>query len=108
MVFISAEDFFEKAARCTALSRQEEIALAQRMQAGDQEARQKLIEGYLPFVAGVVRRRSGEDRSLTLALYCVKALESAVDAFDFLQESEPFLHRLSWYLRQAYTSYLVR
>jgi DNA-directed RNA polymerase sigma subunit (sigma70/sigma32) len=108
MVFISVEDFFEKAANCTAVSRQEEIALAQRMQAGDQEARQKLIEGYLPFVAGYLRRQKDMYQTLTLALYFTKALESAVDAFNFLQDSETFLHRLSWYLRQAFTKYLVR
>ena len=108
MFFISAEDFFEKAARCTALTRQEEIALAQRMASGDQEARQKLIEGYLPFVAGVIRRKHPTDRSLPLVLYYVQALEAAVDHFNFLQDSETFLHRLSWYLRQAFVKYLVR
>ncbi|MCF2681828.1 hypothetical protein [Faecalicatena contorta] len=47
-------------------------------------------------------------QSLGLVLYCLQALEKAVDHFDFLQDSEPFSHRLNWYIRQAVTSYIVR
>lgn len=71
------------------------------MAAGDQAARQRLVEGYLPMVAGVIRRLPESERSLELIYRCCSALEKAVDGFDFLQESERFSHRLSWHLRQT-------
>lgn len=108
MLFISIEDFFDKAGQCPRLSRQEEIQYALQMQQGDPAARDALIRGYLPMVAAHVRRASPQMRTLTLAMFCVHALEKAVDSFDFLQDSETFSHRLSWWLRQATTNYIVR
>lgn len=108
MIFVSAEDFYEKAASCKVLTREEEIRCAQAMQAGDAAAREKLIQSYLPMVAGRFRRADPGTQTLGLALYFCSYLERAVDSFDFLQDSEPFSHRLSWYLRQAHASYLVR
>jgi len=108
MLFYSIEDFYSKAKTCTVLSRQEEKAIAELMKQGDPEARQRLVESYLPTVAGVVRRNPASMQTLGFALYCVSALEKSVDSFDFLQSNEPFIHRLSWALRQATTQYLVR
>ncbi len=103
MLFISAGDFFEKAKQLAPLTREEEIALARRMQQGDTHAREKLVQGYWPFVSAVVRRQP--DPGLELVLRCCVALEKAVDSFDFLQESERFSHRLSWVLRQTCVRY---
>ncbi len=100
MLFVQPKDFFEKAASIRALSREEELACARAMAAGDQAARQRLVEGYLPMVAGSIRRLP-EARSLELIYRCCTALEKAVDSFNFLQDSERFSHRLSWYLRQT-------
>lgn len=108
MVFISLEDFYAKAASCQSLTRQEERSYALQMAQGDAGARQRLIEGHLPMVAAHIRRLSSHMQSLTLALYCVHALEQAVDSFNFLQDSETFTHRLSWSLRQATAKYTVR
>ena len=108
MVFISIDDFYKKAALCRVLTRQEEMACAQKMKNGDSAAREKLIQSYLPAVAGHIRRAKPHMQNLGLVLYCVQALEKAVDAFDFLQESEPFSHRLGWYLRQATAEYIVK
>ena len=47
-------------------------------------------------------------QNLGLVLYCMQALEKAADSFDFLQDSEPFLHRLNRYLRQATVDYIVK
>ena len=107
MFFYSAEDFFEKCGKFQALSREEERELAQRMKAGDGHARQCIIEGYLPLVAAYVKRMPPQFRTLRMALYCCHALEKAVDAFNFFQESESFSHRLSWYLRNASVKYIA-
>ncbi|MBE6944821.1 MAG: hypothetical protein E7459_01875 [Ruminococcaceae bacterium] len=108
MIFITIEDFYQKAASCQKLTREEEIHYATQMNAGDCAARQKLIESYLPMVAGYVKRTKPHMQTLVLALYCLQALERAVDSFDFLQDRESFTHRLSWWLRQAVTSYIAR
>lgn len=106
MLLISLEDFYEKAAACRRLTRAEEIACYDAMVRGDREARVRLIESYTPFVAAHLRR--SKFQSLGLAVYCMAALEKAVDSFDFSQNSETFAHRLSWALRQATTAYIVR
>ena len=108
MIYISIEDFYEKVSHISALSRQEEIECAKRMKDGDMDARAQLIQSYLPVIAGQIKHQKSHMQTLGLALYCVHALEKAVDSFDFLQESESFLHRLSWYMRQAVTEYIVR
>ena len=106
MIFLSVEDFFEKADACRKPERQEELEYARKMKAGDEEARERLVEGYLPQVAGYIRASRKEQ--LGMVLYCARALERAVDSFDFFQDSETFVHRLSWALRQAGTAYSVR
>lgn len=108
MVFYSIEDFYEKAENCLRMTRQEEIACAIKMRAGDTAAREQLIKSYIPMVASHIKRMKRDQQTLGLAVYCIQALEKAVDSFDFLQESETFTHRLSWWLRQATTEYIVR
>lgn len=108
MVFGSIEDFYKKASSCKVLTRQEELECAKKMQAGDPAAREKLIESYMPMVAGHIKYAKPHLQTFGLALYCVQALEKAVDSFDFTQNSETFSHRLSWWLRQAVVEYIVR
>lgn len=108
MIYASAEDFYEKAATCIVLSRQQEIECAKQMKNGDALAREKLIQSYLPMVAEHIKHTQPHMQTLGLVLYCVHALEKAVDSFDFLQDSEPFSHRLNWWLRHAVIEYIVR
>ena len=108
MVFITMEDFYEKANLCYRITRQEEIEYAKKMNDGDMAAREKIIQGYMPMVAGHIKHMSPNIQNLGLVLYCVRALERAVDSFDFLQNSETFSHRLSWWLRQAVIDYQTR
>lgn len=108
MIYISIDDFYEKASSCNRLTRQEEIECAKKMKDGDAAAREKLIESYTPMVAGHMKHTKPHLQNLGLALYCMQALEKAVDSFDFLQESETFSHRLSWWLRQAVANYIVK
>ena len=104
MLFLSADDFFEKVKQINSLDRAEELHLAARMREGDAEAREEIIRGYLPRVAAALRKNHC---SLELVLRCCSALEKAVDSFDFFQEGESFAHRLSWYLRQTVAAYIA-
>lgn len=108
MIYMRADDFYEKVASVSALSRQEEIEYARQMKNGDMLARERLIQGYLPVMAAFIRRKPSYAQNLGLILHCQQALEKAVDTFDFLQDREPFSHRLNWHLRQAAVRYLIR
>ena len=108
MNYISIEDFYKKADSCSNISRQEEIDCAKKMKTGDIVAREKIIQSYTPMVAGHIKHMKPHLQTLGLVLYCMQALEKAVDSFDFLQDSETFSHRLSWHLRQAAANYIVR
>ncbi len=108
MIYITIDDFYANAASCSRLTREEEIECAKLMQAGDEAARERLIKSYLPMVAGYIRRQRIDMQTLGLALHCEQALAKAVDSFNFLQDGEPFTHRLSWCLRQTVTAYCVR
>lgn len=108
MVFISVDDFFEKAKYCQVLTRQEEIECATRMKDGDLQAREQLIQSYTPMVAGHIKHLKPHMQQLSLVMNCMQAMEKAVDSFDFLQDSETFTHRLSWWLRQTVTEYIVK
>jgi len=108
MIYTSITDFYEKANSFSRMSRQDEIECAVRMKNGDAKAREMIINSYLPVVAAHVRRVSPKLQTLGLVLYCQQALEKAVDTFDFVQNSETFTHRLSWWLRQATTKYIVK
>ena len=78
------------------------------MKNGDTIAREQLIQSYLTLVAAHVKRMKPHLQTFGLAMYCVQSLEKAVDSFDFLQDSETFSHRLSWWLRDATAKYIVR
>jgi len=108
MLFLSIDDFYEKVSSCSTLNRQEEIECAGQMKKGDTSARERLIQSYMSMVAGHIKRLQPHIQTLGLVIFCMQALEKAVDSFDFLQDSEPFSHRLSWYLRQATADYIVR
>ena len=107
MIFINIEDFYAKAAACSVMTREEEVECAKKMQAGDTEAREQLMQSYMPMVAAHIRHTRTELQQLGLVVYCMKALEKAVDSFNFLQDRETFSHRLSWWLRQATTNYIA-
>ena len=107
MHYVTVTDFFEKAAACKRLSRDEERACAIAMASGDKAARARLIESYLPSVAGHIRRCKPHMQTLRLLYNCLSALDKAVDSFNFLHDNEPFSNRLSWWLRQATTQYIA-
>ena len=108
MIYISVHDFYEKAAQCKKLTRQEEIDCAILMQSGDAAARERIIQSYIPMVAGFIKHARQNMQTLGMVMYCMQALEQAVDSFDFMQSSETFARRLSVYLRHAAIKYIAR
>ena len=108
MIFISIEDFYEKVKSCVILSREEEKKCAAQMKQGDLEARERLVQSYLPMGASRIKRTAPHMQTLGLVLYCQQTLEQLVDKFNFQQDSETFTHRLNWGLRQAVTRYIVK
>lgn len=108
MLSVTIEDFYKKASACHVMTRQEEIECAKKMKAGDTDARALLIESYMPMVVSFIKRQQPDMQKLGLVLYCQQTLEKLVDSFDFLQDNEPFSHRLNWGLRQAAVQYRVR
>ena len=103
MLFYSVEEFFRYAEKQKRLTREEELRLAAAVKNGDEGAAQRLADGYLPFVAGVIRRQGPEMQTLRLVMRCCMMLEREITSFNFAQEGETFLHRLSWAMRQAVT-----
>lgn len=101
MLFISVDDFFQKASAMTRLSRDDEKKYAFKMKEGNAEARQAIVNSYLPMVASCVKRAPKELQTLETIYICVNSLEKGVDGFDFLQDSEAFTHHLNWRLRQC-------
>lgn len=108
MIFITIEDFCDKASKCHILTRSEELDCAIKMKTGDNEAREKLVHSYLPMVAGHIRHLKPHLQQLGLVLHCVQMLEREVDSFDFSQSGEAFSHHLSWGLRQTVAKYIVK
>ena len=106
MLFINVQDFYNKAYEYKILPREEERALAQKMK-DDPEARQALMNSYLPMTAGFIDRLKDDYQSLELVYRCIQALEKCVDSFNFQQDGETFAHRYNWYLRQTITRYIV-
>lgn len=107
MLFVTVDDFFQKVHSTTRLSRNDEKNYALKMKEGDAEARQAIVNSYLPMVASYIRRSPKELQTLETIYSCVRSLEKGVDSFNFLQDSETFTHHLSWRLRQCITRCLV-
>lgn len=107
MLYIHSDDFFEKASLFHVVTRENELRYAAQMKQGNTEAREMLLHSFLPYLAACLKRFSPEDVTLELVYRYQQALEQAVDSFDFLQNSEPFSHRLNWYLKNAATKYFA-
>lgn len=107
MLFISADDFLNKVKAISPLTPEEEKALAIQKAAGDAAARDKLVHGYLPFVASYILRAPRYLHTLSTVYACIDCLEKSVDSFDFLQSRERFVRPLGQRLRQCLTRCLA-
>ena len=107
MLFISFDDFVNKVSGIEKLNPEKSAELYLAMKAGNSSAREALIDGHLYLVKGHISRMKPEMRTLRHVMECVSALNNAVDSFDFTTKSETFIHRLSFYLKNATTKYIA-
>ena len=108
MMFVSSEQFMLQARQAERLTVQQEKELFAQMQAGDDQAAQRLAQSYLPTVAATAQRVSpGGKPSLELICRFVAVLEQEVKTFDFSQDREHFSHRLRLALKKAITAYIA-
>lgn len=101
MIYLSIQDFYEKASKAVRLTREEEKRFAVMKNEGDEEARAAIVSNYLPFVAALIRRQPKENQRLHTVYACIKVLDKAVDEFNFLQDHETFSHHLSIRLKNC-------
>ena len=107
MLYLCAEHFFNHAKQFKSLEREEEQALAKRMQDGDQDAQNMLFNGNLPFLASFIKKHSAGTPSLELIYQGLALLENALKTFDFQKESIPFSRYLEWKLRQLLAHHIA-
>ena len=106
MIYTSAQSFFEYAENVKRLSREEELAYAIKMKAGDEEAKQAIVNGYLPILAAYLKRYTRE-ASLEYIYRGIETLNEAVEKFDFQIENPTFTRFLQNEIRRMATRYIA-
>lgn len=107
MLFISYQAFIDYVGGCNKLSEQEQLLLARQMAGGDEGAKAKLVECYLPYVASKLSRVNKNMQSLQLLYSFLCVLESLIDEFDFCNGVPCFKNALDRALRRAITNYIA-
>ena len=104
---VSIEDpvrmYLKEIGKVPLLSAEEEIELAKRMEAGDEEAKQKLAEANLRLVVSIAKRYVGRGMLfLDLIQEGNLGLIKAVEKFDY-RKGYKFSTYATWWIRQAIT-----
>ena len=95
--------YLKEIGRIPLLTREEEIRLAQRVEAGDEEAKQKLIDANLRLVVSIAKKYIGRGLTfLDLIQEGNKGLIRAVEKFDWTKGFK-FSTYATWWIRQAIT-----
>ena len=104
MLLLCAEDFLEAARKAKRLPRETEKQLALEMKTGCPNARQAIIDSYLPILASHILRLPKKLQTLNTVYRCLQCLEKGVDTFNFQQDIECFSHHLCRRMRQCITA----
>ena len=110
MIFTCSCDFFDyvdKIKYLKPLTAEEEKELAFLIKQGDEIARQKLTDNYLPFVASTIKKYSSGELSLDLIYRFITALDNLLDSHDFSNINNSFTRALSFKLRQTITNFIA-
>ena len=107
MIFVTVDAFYKYAASAERLTRDEERELAALMLQGSEQARERIVNSYLCFIAARMKKIFPEHQTLELLLICIKTLEDLVAKFNFLQDNEPFSHRLTLALINVTNAYMA-
>ncbi|CCK84590.1 RNA polymerase sigma factor [Lactobacillus equicursoris 66c] len=95
--------YLKEIGRVNLLSSEEEVALAKRIEAGDEEAKQELAEANLRLVVSIAKRYVGRGMNfLDLIQEGNMGLMKAVDKFDY-RLGYKFSTYATWWIRQAIT-----
>lgn len=95
--------YLREIGRISLLKREEEIALAQRVDRGDAEAKSKLIQSNLRLVVSIAKKYMGRNMSfLDLIQEGNKGLIRAVEKYDWTKGYK-FSTYATWWIRQAIT-----
>ena len=95
--------YLKEMGRVDLLTAEEEVDLAKRMEDGDHEARQHLIEANLRLVVSIAKKYIGQGMSfLDLIQEGNKGLMKAVEKFDY-RKGYKFSTYATWWIRQAIT-----
>ena len=93
--------FLNEAGRWPLLTKEEEIALAKRIERGDAEAKERMINSNLRLVVSIAKRYQGHELSLLdLIQEGIIGLIRAVEKFDW-RRGFKFSTYATWWIRQA-------
>jgi RNA polymerase primary sigma factor len=97
----SLQLFLREIGRYPLLTREEEVELMRRVERGDREARQQMIEANLRLVVSIVKRYQGRGLPLVdLIQEGILGLIRAVEKFDW-RRGNKFSTYATWWIRQA-------
>ncbi len=95
--------YLKEIGRVPLLSSEEEVSLAKRMEAGDEEAKKRLVEANLRLVVSIAKRYVGRGMQfLDLIQEGNLGLIKAVEKFDY-RKGYKFSTYATWWIRQAIT-----
>jgi RNA polymerase primary sigma factor len=101
----SLNDFLKDINKYNVLSHTEETELAERMKAGDEQAREKLISANQRFVYAIAKRYGNDDNVLDLVNEGNKGLMTALESYD-PEKKNRLLSYAVWYITRDILAYL--
>jgi len=105
----AVQSYLREIGKVSLLTREEEKELARKVDNGDEQARQKMIEANLRLVVSIAKRYIGRSRNLGLLDLIQEGnigLSKAVDKFDY-KRGFKFSTYATWWIRQAITRALA-
>jgi len=105
----AVQSYLREIGKVSLLTIEEERELAKKVDAGDEQARQKMIEANLRLVVSIAKRYIGRSRNLSLLDLIQEGnigLSKAVDKFDY-KKGFKFSTYATWWIRQGITRALA-
>jgi len=105
----AVQSYLREIGKVSLLNSEEERELARKVDSGDEQARQKMIEANLRLVVSIAKRYIGRSRNLGLLDLVQEGnigLSKAVDKFDY-KRGFKFSTYATWWIRQAITRALA-
>lgn len=105
----AVQSYLREIGKVSLLTIEEERELAKKVDAGDEQARQKMIEANLRLVVSIAKRYIGRSRNLSLLDLIQEGnigLSKAVDKFDY-KKGFKFSTYATWWIRQGVTRALA-